>query len=115
MNKLLSTAILTSAVMLTTACAQQDTQPTNVAQWQEGKNVETFWQEYAASKGGLTWGDTSTYPDYDQVKEGDTILIQVAQGPCLMEFYHSAWRRANDVWRWDENMNNYGGCPYVFE
>ncbi len=86
-----------------------------VVQWQPGINIETFWMDYANSKGGLTWGKSKTYPEYEKVKEGDTILIQVAQGPCLMEFFHERWRRANDVRRWDPSVNEYGGCPYVFD
>jgi len=83
--------------------------------WQPGSDIETFWHQYVDSKGGLTWGTSKTYPEYQQVKEGDTILIVLDQGPCLMEFFHSRWRRANDVRRWDESINAYGGCPYVFD
>ncbi len=83
--------------------------------WLPGMNIEAFWLQYADSKGGLTWGKSSSYPDYDKVKEGDTLLIELEQGPCLMEFFHSRWRRANDVWRWDDSINAYGGCPHVFE
>ncbi|MFD2166100.1 hypothetical protein ACFSJY_07445 [Thalassotalea euphylliae] len=115
MKKLFSTALLVVSTPLITACAQQSGSTAHTVEYQKGSNVEVFWQEYAGSKGGLTFGATSTYPDYDKVNEGDTILIQLEQGSCLMEFYHSAWRRANDVWRWDEDMNNFGGCPYVFD
>ncbi len=83
--------------------------------WQQGTDIEAFWDRYASSNGGLTWGKTDTYPEYEKVKEGDTILIELEQGPCLMEFFHSRWRRANDVRRWDESVNAYGGCPYVFD
>ena len=82
--------------------------------WADGVDVETFWLSYAKSKGGLTWGKSTSYPEYEKVKEGDTILIQLNQGPCLMEFFHSRWRRANDVRRWDDSINDYGGCPYTF-
>ncbi|MGI9284391.1 MAG: hypothetical protein ACR2P1_03320 [Pseudomonadales bacterium] len=74
-----------------------------------------FWQRYAARRGGLTWGPRSDYPPYEQVKEFDTLLIELESGPCLMEFFHSRWRRANDVRRWDEKFNEYGGCPNVFD
>lgn len=77
--------------------------------------IDAFWEAYAGRKGGYTWGDTTEYPPYNQVKEFDTLLIQVDSGPCLMEFYHSRWRRANDVRRWDESFNEYGGCARVFE
>ena len=43
------------------------------------------------------------------------MMVELAQGPCLMEFFHSRWRRANDVRRWDESHNEFGGCPYVFD
>ena len=52
---------------------------------------------------------------YEEVKEFDTLVIELEQGNCLMQFYHSRWRRANDVQRWNDIFNEYGGCPYVFE
>ena len=78
-------------------------------------DIENFWTRYADRKGGLTWGRKKEYPGYDNVKEFDTIIIELDQGPCLMEFFHSRWRRANDVRRWDDAFNGYGGCPYVFD
>ncbi|WP_395373870.1 hypothetical protein [Marinicella sp. W31] len=87
----------------------------NTVVWTSGVDVETFWANYAASKGGLTWGKSKTYPEYEKVKEGDTFMVLLEQGPCLMEFFHNRWRRANDVRRWDESINVYGGCPYVFD
>ena len=83
--------------------------------WEPGVDVETFWADYAEATGGLTWGASDTYPPYSEVNEGDTFLVQLEQGPCLMEFFHRRWRRANDVRRWDESVNDYGGCPYVFD
>lgn len=82
------------------------------AQW---TGLERFWERYAERKGGLTWGRGGEYPDYPKVKEGDTFMAEVAQGPCLMEFFHNRWRRANDVRRWDDAFNEYAGCPYVFD
>ena len=76
---------------------------------------DVFWELYASRRGGLTWGKTSKYPAYEQVKEHDTIIIETGRGPCLMEFFHSRWRRANDVRRWDESFNDYGGCPHAFD
>ncbi|GAA6153491.1 hypothetical protein [Pseudoteredinibacter isoporae] len=83
--------------------------------WDQQENVEAFWERYLASRGGLSWERSVHYPEYGQVNEGDTFMVELEQGPCLMEFFHSRWRRANDVWRWGEAMNNYGGCPYVFD
>lgn len=77
--------------------------------------VDTFWERFAQSQGGLTWGRSRTYPAYDQVKERDLFLVELDQGTCLMEFFHQRWRRANDVRRWDPEMNTYGGCPHVFD
>ncbi len=74
-----------------------------------------FWHNYAAEKGGFTYGPTQHYPPYEQLNEGDTLLIQTAKGECLMEFFHSRWRRANDVRRWDPAFNDYAGCPHVFD
>jgi len=80
-----------------------------------GDDVEALWAEYAKTRGGLTWGSSTEYPEYAQVKEGDTLLMRLEQGPGLMEFFHSRWRRANDVRRWHDSVNEYGGCPYVFD
>ncbi len=77
--------------------------------------IESFWHAYAARSGGITWGASETYPPYNEVKEFDTLLVELEEGKCLMEFFHSRWRRANDVRRWDEKHNQYGGCPYVFD
>jgi hypothetical protein len=84
----------------------------DTAQW---VGIERFWVLYAERRGGLTWGRGADYPDYAKVKEGDTFVVEVAQGPCLMEFFHERWRRANDVRRWDDALNDYAGCPYVFD
>ena len=83
--------------------------------WQSGVDTEVFWQQYIDAKGGLTWGRSSEYPEYEKVKEGDLFMVEVKQGPCLMEFFHNRWRRANDVRRWDDSVNQYGGCPNVFD
>ena len=76
---------------------------------------EEFWLAYAESRGGLTWGRSREYPDYAKVSERDLFLVELESGVCLMEFWHSRWRRAQDVRRWDEAFNTYGGCPYVFQ
>ena len=78
-------------------------------------SIEDFWKEYTDARGGLTWGEGTEYPEYNKVKEFDTFLVQVKQGKCLMEFFHSRRRRANDVRRWNPAFNDYGGCPNVFD
>ncbi|WP_035385502.1 hypothetical protein [Ferrimonas futtsuensis] len=78
-------------------------------------SLEAFWLAQAAKNGGLSWGRGSDYPEYDQVQEYDTLIIELSSGPCMMEFFHSRWRRANDVRRWDPAFNDYGGCPDVFK
>lgn len=74
-----------------------------------------FWLNYADRRGGLTWGRHSVYPPHRDVKELDTFMVELPQGPCLMEFFHERWRRANDVRRWNERFNDFGGCPHVFD
>lgn len=73
-----------------------------------------FWLNFAERRGGLTWGRRADYPPYDDVDEYDLLLIELDSGPCLMEFFHRRWRRAQDVRRWDERFNGYGGCADVF-
>jgi len=82
---------------------------------QQWTDVESFWMHFAESRGGLTWEKSSTYPEYSQVKEYDTFLVELDQGTCLMEFFHQRWRRANDVRRWNDKLNEYSACPYVFD
>lgn len=84
----------------------------NIKQWQSG---EAFWLSYAKSQGGLTWAKSTKYPNYDDVKEFDTFIVQLKQGTCLMQFFHSRWRLANDVQRWNDQFNDFSGCPYVFD
>ena len=74
-----------------------------------------FWLNFAARRGGLTWGRTDTYPEYDKVKEHDTLIIETPAGSCLMYFFHTRWRRAWDVWRWGPELKEYDGCKDVFK
>lgn len=76
---------------------------------------EAFWASYAARSEGQNWPAGSEYPPYSQVQEHDTFLVESASGPCLMYFFHTRWRRANDVRRWGDAFNDYGGCPKVFD
>lgn len=76
---------------------------------------EQFWRDFTDNNGGLTWSQSREYPQYSQVKEHDTFLVELDSGICLMEFFHSRWRRANDVRRWDDKFNQYSGCAKVFE
>ena len=78
-------------------------------------DIESFWLEFSASNDGKNWGLRSEYPEYSQLSERDVLLIELAQGRCLMYFWHGRWRRAQDVWRWDEAFNEQLGCPYVFD
>lgn len=78
-------------------------------------SVEDFWMLYADENGGLKWGQRTSYPPYEQVKELDKMIIQNDNGECLMEFFHERWRRANDVRRWDPKFNDYAACPTVFD
>jgi hypothetical protein len=82
---------------------------------QKWVNPLEFWHNYAQTKGGLTWGTATRYPNYADVSEFDTLIIEVAQGPCLMEFFHSRWRRANDVQRWNPKFSEVLGCANVFD
>jgi hypothetical protein len=76
---------------------------------------EAFWVTEAEVRGGLTWPQSTVYPKHGDVADFDTFLVELPSGTCLMAFFHSRWRRANDVWRWDTVFNNYGACPHVFK
>lgn len=77
--------------------------------------VEAFWLHYANRNPAKYWGRSASYPPYGEVGEHDTVLIEVAGNVCLMEFFHSRWRRAQDVRRWDAAFNTHGACPDVFK
>ncbi len=74
-----------------------------------------FWLNYANRTGGLTWGKRSDYPPYEKVNEYDSLIIEQENDSCMMTFFHTRWRRANDVWRWDDQFNEYSACPDVFK
>ncbi len=76
---------------------------------------ESFWMAYTERRGGLTWERGREYPRYAEVSELDTFLVELDSGPCLMEFFHQRWRRANDVRRWGDEFNAFGGCPDAFK
>ncbi len=79
-------------------------------------SIPEFWAYYVATESrGIAWGSGVEYPPYNDVNELDTFQVQLESGPCLMEFFHSRWRRAQDVRRWDPAFNDYGGCPHVFD
>jgi hypothetical protein len=85
------------------------------AEARQWRDPDAFWLAYAQRRGELTWGRGRDYPPYAQVEEHDTFLVELDSGVCLMEFFHRRWRRANDVQRWDDAFNDYGGCPRVFD
>lgn len=120
--------LLTAALMASVAFGQADGRPDGAVRatsdgsfeaWDGGRlewlSPESFWLRYAERRGGLTWGRRTEYPPYADVSELDTLIIELDSGPCLMEFFHTRWRRANDVRRWDDRFNEFGGCPYVFD
>lgn len=94
-------------------------QESNLVAWQEATgswvSVEQFWTNFATQHQGKYWGRSEEYPTYSDVKEHDTLLVEGADGPCLMYFFHNRWRRAQDVKRWDPRFNEALGCPQVFD
>lgn len=82
---------------------------------EEWLTPDQFWQSFAERGRGKTWPSSTEFPPYDDVDEHDTFLYQHETGPCLMYFFHTRWRRANDVWRWDPAFNEYKGCAKVFD
>jgi ABC-type phosphate/phosphonate transport system substrate-binding protein len=76
-------------------------------------SIEEFWRTYALKNGGLTWKDNSTFPPYEKLQEFDLFMAKNEQGICLLEFFHTRWRRANDVRRWDDKFNEYSACPTI--
>ncbi len=85
------------------------------AQTDEWQTPVAFWRSIQARGRGKNWGEGQRYPTYRDVSEHDSFLVHTVNGPCLMYFFHTRWRRANDVWRWGDEFNRYGGCPTVFD
>lgn len=77
-------------------------------------SMEAFWRNYANKSDGFIWKDSRTFPQYSKVKEFDLFMAINDEGICLMEFFHTRWRRANDVRRWDDKFNEYGACSTIF-
>lgn len=76
---------------------------------------EAFFAKEISRLDGPTYGRTSSYPDYDSVKEWETLIDVLPDGrSCPMVFFHSRWRRLPDVLALDERLRNYGGCKDVF-
>lgn len=92
-----------------------DLSPVWNADKKQWTDIESFWQDFANTNEAKSWSQSEIYPNYDDVNEFDTFVIELKQGTCLMQFYHARWRRANDVQRWDDAFNEYGACPYVFD
>ena len=115
MKNTIAVLLLSLATLLTTAACSSPADNKVITPFEVGSDIEAFWLEYANANGGITWGRSAEYPEYEKVQEGDTFMVEVAQGPCLMEFFHNRWRRANDVRRWHQSINEFGGCPYVFD
>ena len=120
--------LFTFTLMLsTTAFAEKPVDPANgqlyrgegeVKAWSESAgqwlSVEGFWLAFADTNDGRFWGRAADYPPYNELNERDALLVELEQGSCLMYFWHGRWRRAQDVWRWDDAFNDQLGCPYVF-
>ncbi|MFT6286848.1 MAG: hypothetical protein ACJA09_001600 [Alcanivorax sp.] len=85
------------------------------ASGQQWLSVEEFWRVFTETNDGRFLGRSADYPPYGDLKERDALLVELEQGSCLMYFWHGRWRRAQDVWRWDDEFNEQLGCPYVFE
>lgn len=85
------------------------------AQAGQWRAPEAFWLAWAERRGGLTHGRGAVYPPYATVREFDTFLVEVGGETCLMEFFHTRWRRANDVRRWNAEFNRFGACGRVFD
>lgn len=81
----------------------------------EWLSPEQFWRQFSERRRGKIWPADTKFPPYSQVNEHDTLLLNLDSGPCLMYFFHTRWRRANDVWRWGDEFNRYGGCHKVFD
>jgi len=75
-----------------------------------------FFADDLKTLNGPTYGRTSQYPPYAQVKEWETLVDVLPDGrECPMVFFHQRWRRLPDVRALDERLRNYGGCKDVFK
>ena len=77
--------------------------------------TEAYWLSFAERGPGRHWPASSVLPPPEEVGERDKILLRNQMGSCLMYFSHGRWRRANDVLKWSEDLDHFGGCPHVFD
>lgn len=122
-------ALASSVLLVAKALSEPPAEPTNgqlyyadsdsPLAWSSNSNqwlaLDDFWKEYAEASSGKYWGERGDYPRYADVNEHDTVLITGEEGSCLMYFFHTRWRRAQDVRRWDPAQNDALGCPFVFK
>lgn len=120
MNKVIGMILLLTCALaqaerhgeIRTVDQQQQAYLANESRW---VTPEAFWESHGLKNKNRHWRSSSTYPPYNEVNEFDTFIVQLDSGSCLMEFFHSRWRRANDVRRWDPQFNEHSGCPDVFK
>lgn len=77
--------------------------------------TEAYWLSFAERGPGRHWPASSVLPPPEEVGEHDKLLLRNQMGSCLMYFSHGRWERANDVWKWSEDLDHFGGCPHVFD
>ncbi len=78
-------------------------------------DAAAFWQAFAKRGRGRVWPSGTQFPPYAELNEHDTFMYEREGRSCLMVFFHTRWRRANDVWRWGPEFNEFGSCPQVFD
>ena len=116
-NKLVKLLMIAGLGVAGVACTTQPAKNDSVP-WQAGNDVEAFWMDYANANGGLTWGRSASYPEYEKVKEGDTLLIELAQGSrgvcvSLSEPCQCFLRQVNHVWMLEDVASKIT-CKIIF-
>ncbi|CAA0090461.1 Uncharacterised protein [BD1-7 clade bacterium] len=78
---------------------------------------ESYFEAEVKKLNGPTYGRTHQYPEYETVKDWETLIdvLPNGKGECPMVFFHQRWRRLPDVLALHEDLRNYGGCRYVFD
>ncbi|MEM9386371.1 MAG: hypothetical protein AAGA68_15040 [Pseudomonadota bacterium] len=71
---------------------------------------DVFWYRWADEKKAFLWNGSEQPPEGPEVEEGHMVIVERADGPCLLVRKDKRWRKAGTVYGWGERLRAYGGC-----
>ncbi|MEO0974830.1 MAG: hypothetical protein AAFX85_17215 [Pseudomonadota bacterium] len=71
---------------------------------------DVFWYRWADQQKAFLWNGGREAPDGPEVEEGNMVILENDEGPCLLVRKGGRWRKAGEVFGWGERLRQYGGC-----